>query len=145
MGGYDQFKARGHALTDLAGILEADPGDQLSGLRTIATGMYYSGGVSLRPSREDLQEEPLIGPEIAKAWLLSDGLAIETEAGLELLPMTYPDHIAIAGLTIAIGDTPRLLSEVYAKVSQKGGQIADWLVAERAQGIVEPYQATTEQ
>ncbi len=144
MGGYDQFKAQGHTLTDLTGILNADPSDQLSGLRAIATGMQYSGGVSLRPSREDSHEEAPIDPETAKTWLLTDGLAIETETGLELLPTAHPDHSAIAGLIIAVGGTSRLLSEVYADVSPEGGQIADWLVAKKAKGIIETHQAVPE-
>ena len=137
-GGFDAYKASGGTFDYLLKIYEADPADDLSGLRIIADHMYLGRPV------DSPTDEPMLDPETARTWLLDSGQAVETESGLELLSQAQPDHIAIAGLAIALGKEPRYLSEAYATLPDHPVQLAELIVSEKAKIILETYQKQTD-
>jgi hypothetical protein len=68
MGGYAGLAKEGLSLRSLLPILDSDPGDDLSGLRTLAERMTPSWTRANTPI-----SEPEMAPHIATHWLLSTG------------------------------------------------------------------------
>lgn len=130
-GGFEAYVVGGGKMLDLAPLLDANPDDDLSGLRSMGERMDYSQA----PARQ--HDEPLIEPAVAKEWILRTGRAIEFEGELSLAEDC--DHLGIAGLAIATGQEPRFLSEAYYDLPSRSTQLSQEAVATRAWNIAEKY------
>lgn len=134
LGGITGMVDKGVRLTDLIPILDADPDDDLSGLRLIASRMTYDTGYSPAPVA---QVELQVYPEEAKAWLVRTHRAQEVEEGLRLNDDV--DHLGKAALMIACGDEPQLMTEAYDQATDNRSPLHPDMVKEIAQLMIDGY------
>jgi hypothetical protein len=121
-GGFEGYLASGGTMETLYDILDADPKDDLSGLRDIARDTVYGHGLG---ERKAATEEPYIDPEAAREWLLAQGRAKEKDGRLVLLTPKdqKPEHWSVVGLSIALSGVPQKISDVYRDIM---GEDAPW-------------------
>lgn len=126
-------------LADLAPILDADPDDDLSGLRLIAERM---SGAPYRESEPDEGRE-IIWPEEARHWLLTHDRAIEVNGELQVLPAM--DHMGWAALRIANSDGPESLIQAYREVTDNRAPLSNSIIRDLAKRIANGYEDSKEQ
>lgn len=131
MGGPSVYRKQGLKLSDFHQILDADPNDDLSGLRLITERMDPT-----LQHRQTLPDEPLLPPTIAMDWLVR-GQRVREREGIVLLDAK--DHVSKAGFRIATGMDPLKLSEVYKVTSDNIMQIEPWAVGDIAKEVVADY------
>lgn len=146
-GGFENMISRGTHISDLTErMLLADPATtdltSLYQLIEISGDMIFNdppGGISTRQiNRTD--NEPSIYPDIARDWLTRQtARAAETEGSLEFRADQKPDHLGLAAMKIAMGDEPRLLSEVYAEVTDNKSPLSDEFIKDLARRMMDQY------
>lgn len=136
MGGLPGMKVMGIGFEQLSYVLEADPDDDLSGLRMIAERMSF--GSQIGPRR--IIDEDWVDPQTARRWLLGTNRAKETPDGeIELLDSEKDVHINLAGLAIATSMHGGRLSEAYIHISDSPARIQRDFLADMSWRINETY------
>ena len=134
LGGLEGTIVSGLGFTQLSHIMEADPNDDLSGLRLLASRMDYSSGWSTEDNWR--QEQPL-DPTSVRQWLVGTGRVIESTDGT-LTPLDT-DHLTLSGLAIINSDIPVKLSEAYEGITDNPMPFKEKVLAEMSWNIIELY------
>lgn len=131
-GGFAGTKAAGIGFAQLSHIMEADPGDDLSGLRMIADRMRYD----YLP--EAYEDERSIDPGTARRWLLGTSRATETVDGeLQILDS---DHITLAGLAIASSEgVAGKLTDAYRRITDSPSPLSEDILRDMSWDIYSRY------
>jgi hypothetical protein len=105
------------------------------------------GGLTTPSRVAEGQEEPLVSPDAARHWLVTQThRAIEHGDGsFQLDPDQKPDHLGFAAMAIAKGDEMRRFSDVYAEVTDHKSPLADELILRMAHDLVKRYAEDTQQ
>lgn len=138
MGGFEGIIANGVSMKDLSWILEADPKDDISGLRSMSECLVPSSGFEKRIPVDDVALEP----HIARQFLLKTGRAIVDNDVLMLVDDDRTDHITLAGFAISQDIAPRTLVNAYQEVSTNGITIHPDTLNGIARSIVQDYLST---
>lgn len=124
-------------LGDFSRILHADPEDDLSGLRLLASRMQY-GMTEAAPGPQSVASaERFIEPVIARWWLQASRRADIVDGTLLLRPK--PDHLGLAAFTIANSETGADFYEAYASASDNRAPLSREVVTDIARSIVNGY------
>jgi len=134
-GGWINYFLNGGKLEDLIPLMdETAESDALEGLIKIGR------SATADPVVYRSESEPAITPGAARHWLLSNKHAVEKGGELELTG-DDPSHIAVAGLRIALGTEPQLLSDAYSGLSDHTKPLSDYVLGQMAAEIVRSYEA----
>lgn len=128
LGGPAGMMAQGVRLEDLARVLEADPTDDLQGLRMLAGRSSALSWSSVSPNSHD--EEPLMSPRVAEWWLESTGRMVCGPEGLEFPEGSKPDHLTLAAYDIVQSGVSSHLSAVYARITTSTTTLAPSMIAD---------------
>jgi hypothetical protein len=122
-----------HVATD---ILEADPNDDLSGLRTIADRSFMGQHFGDEPQSEEMPDLAVVSPEAARHWLIKQGRAEELPTGE--LRIINTDHMTQAGLWIAQQEDSVHFATAYRSMSPDS-PLTDDLISEAGAAISRSY------
>ena len=140
VGGVTGMVEQGVHLTDLARILEADPSDDLSWLRFLASRMTHSSSHPPVPSKSI---EPLIFPDEARDWLLRTGRIIDSDEKRLILREDGRDHVGEAALLLATREEPGYMSEAYSTATDRRTPLSPDTIREIANHMVDGYSGST--
>ena len=137
LGGPIGMVDKGVKMMDLRPILEADPDDDLSGLRLFASRMVDGPSfVGSHPLPRG--DEPEVFPEEASNWLVRSGRAVETDDVLVMVD-EKEDHLGKAALQIAGGTEPAYLTEAYDVATDSRSPLSPDVIKEIARNMVEEF------
>ena len=133
LGGLLGMKASGIGFEQLSQLMEADPNDDLSGLRLMAERMVDDPFGTF----DDYRDEQPISPDIARRWLIGTGRVSETATG-ELAAIDT-DHLTLSGLAIATSADGGRLSEAYQSITDNPIPMTERVIAEMSWNITDRY------
>jgi hypothetical protein len=136
LGGATSMVNRNIRLTSLVPVLNADPSDDLSGLRLLASRMTYDSGLASMPGDVSCLE-PYVYPEEAESWLLRTARVTKTQKGL--VPTDDFDHLGEAALSIVHSDEPGLMTEAYDIATNNRSPLNPGMVKDIAHMMVSEF------
>jgi hypothetical protein len=137
LGGAVGMTEKGIRLTDLIPILNADPDDDLSGLRLLAERGVGRESINLNSYKPVSEENIFILPNEARHWLVSTGRVVEKNGELEHQePM---DHLGHAALSIIGHQRGMYFYDAYREASNNRAPLSRAIINEIANHIIELY------